>query len=193
MTRKIIFSIIVTLTISCNQETTFSTFSNRFENVETVEYDSVFFSNNFKIKDRKLELIKPEQRTFLNSDFINELHGDKFLYEAYYLNKSIVDENLVLTYYLNLNRNIPFDVFIQRVVICTYDSATGRLLDFEEIGTVEQHFGQTITRYSTWTGQEILINEQTITENLNTGEKSTEEQNCQVSIEHKGLMKKNCG
>ena len=107
----------------------------------------------------------------------------------YYLHKKVVDENLVLSYYLTLNRNIPLDAYIQRVIICTYDSETAELKASKEIGTLEQHFSQGKTKYSNWSGNQIVINERSVTEDLNTGEEILKRQTYQVSIDQYGMLK----
>ncbi|MEP1070606.1 MAG: hypothetical protein ABJG99_17770 [Crocinitomicaceae bacterium] len=183
---------VIALLFSCNQSSNFNDFTSNFSESPNNMYDSSFFANNFKISDIKLSMMPDEQRTLAKDEMINKLSGEQYTYEVYYLNKYELDDFIILSYFLTLNRDIPFDAYIQRVILGTYNKETGELIDSEEIATLEQHFGNTIQRFANWNGNTVTMEYIELLENMDDNSVTSERKDCSASIEEHGNIEIAC-
>lgn len=190
--RKLLPLSLLSLFVSCEQRNEFTNLTNNFSEATIEIFDSTFFANNFKVSDIKLSKMPNEFRSIVADETINKLTGEQFTYDVYYFKKIDLGEITALTYYVNLNGDIPFDAYVQRVILCTYNTKTGELIDSEEIATLEQHFGHTIRRFSKWNDKTITTKDLETKENISENTTTEKRQECTLDIDQKGKIEISC-
>lgn len=185
---RFLLNLIIVLSVACQEKNDFGRFTANFREIKNASYDSILFANNFLVDSIKLEMVDNLLRPLIHDTVINKQINSQYLYEAFYLDKRVNRKVTLLTYYLRANRNLPIDAYIQTVILCTYETSTGKLVDRTQIATDEQYFGLIKKQFATWTHDQIEVNQFEIKPGGNNSLMKVNEKQVMFRINENGII-----